>query len=133
MEFVLLLGRARSDQLEQPTPVEELDRVRTRQAFCLLGKCRSGRENAAGDLVGCHRAKQLTDLGHSDRLRTPVLALHHAHRARGEIFRVQPDVDTAIGAVRLRLRLEPGLCEKPDPGSSPGKSIEGWRELPPLG
>jgi hypothetical protein len=111
-QLLLLPGVTARDQLQQAARVVQHDAVVSGEAACLGGVARARYELAAGDAVHDHDAPQLGHEFDSHFPARPVLAPDDADGRAALAFRVQPDVDTAAAAARLRARLETGLAEE---------------------
>ena len=111
---VLLLRIAAGDQAKQPVDVVQADAVGVGELARVGAEVGGRHELAARDAVLRHHAAQLADFANADLLPHPLLALDDADRriAARVMHRIEPDVDAAVGAVRLRPRLEAGLREQ---------------------
>ena len=113
-ERLLLLRVARGDQAKQPVDVVQADAVAGGELARVGAEVGGRHELATRDAVLRHDAAQLAHFLDADLPAHPLLALDDRDRriAIGVVLAIEPDVDAAVGAVRLRARLEPGLREQ---------------------
>src|SRR6185295_15049678 len=94
--------------------VVQADAVAAGELASIGGEVGGRHELAACDAVRGHHATQRAHLADADLPAHPLLALDDADRSAAVVVvgRVEPDVDAAVAAVRLRARRETGLREE---------------------